>query len=254
MKRSGLILAISFLAASAQAAPTLTGGTANGAPGYTINLPISFNPSPSTVVGVNFRLTLPNGMSAAGMPIAGSTLGASTGNKVVVSSYSPVCDNTIYTPTGPCTPPPPNTWNFVVVGLFDPNPATGACSGTVRCGNTNAIASGKLMDVPIRIAAGTAVNAYPIQISNITYVDAAGNAVAGGTPVAGTVNVGQFSPCDVTQNGSIGATDIQQEINWILGQNCPLPRGDIDGNGTCGSTDLQKIINAPLSGGLCVSP
>src|SRR5207245_2339105 len=44
-------------------APTLTVGSATGQAGTAITIPISFDPGPASVAGIQFNLTLPTGVS-----------------------------------------------------------------------------------------------------------------------------------------------------------------------------------------------
>jgi len=265
-----ILLAGSFLTAAAWAAPTLIGGTASGVAGSTVPLTISFNAGSSNVAGVSFRLTLPAGLSPAStmatMVTPGAILGAGAANKVVVSSFSPVCDNTINYPAGTLscsTLPPANTWNFLVVGPYSPPPATGTCSGTVLCGNANLINGGTtsatLMTVMVTIAPGAPTGALSVPISNAVYVDntnttGVSDIVTGGTSTPGTVNVTQFSPCDVNHDNSTDLLDIIAEVLQILGKK-PCTTGDILKDG-CTGTDLSRIVNSALgiNGGICVAP
>jgi hypothetical protein len=74
MKRALLmgILALTAVAAVG-AAPAVTVGSASGAPGSSVAIPVTFATAPNTVSGIQFSLTLPANMSA-GLPTAGSVV------------------------------------------------------------------------------------------------------------------------------------------------------------------------------------
>src|SRR5690349_8286030 len=98
LNKATLILApLLFLVPTAwSAAPTLTGGTASGAAGTTVDLPVYFDPGTSLVASMQFSLTLPAALSA-GTLTAGSIL--TSAGKTVSTSMSG------------------NTWNFIIFGI-----------------------------------------------------------------------------------------------------------------------------------------
>jgi hypothetical protein len=229
----------------AQAAPTLTVGISTGSAGTSVLLPITFNPGTSSVVGLQFTLTLATGLSlASAAPIPGTILGSGASNKVIKSNGN----------------------TFLVVGFYNDVPATGACSGTVNCGNLNTIASGKLMDIQMNIAAGTPVGPLNVAISTVVYADNTNSpasctgtcpgtqSIPPGASTTGAVNVTQFSPCDVNHSGAVDIGDGIFEVNGLLNPAtmCTLPAMDLNQSGGCDVGDVIRIVNVVL-GGACVT-
>src|SRR4051812_15160564 len=118
-----LALLVSSLASAAwAAAPTLTGGSTSGLAGSPVMLPISFNPNGSSVVGMQFTLTVPTGITLPQTnPTAGSILGPSV--KMIASNIGST------------------SATYLVLGTFDPS-FTGSCTGNASCGNINTISNG----------------------------------------------------------------------------------------------------------------
>jgi hypothetical protein len=58
----------------------------------------------------------------------------------------------------------------------------------------------------------------------------------------------QVSSCDLNNDGSVDAADVQSAINQALGTTACT--GDLVGTGTCTVVDVQRVINASL-GGIC---
>jgi hypothetical protein len=56
------------------------------------------------------------------------------------------------------------------------------------------------------------------------------------------------SSCDLNQDGSVDASDVQSAINQALGT--AACTGDLVATGTCNVVDVQRVINAAL-GGIC---
>jgi hypothetical protein len=62
------------------------------------------------------------------------------------------------------------------------------------------------------------------------------------------VSRAQTSPCDVNHDGVVNSTDVQLEVNAVLGlTSCTA---DLDGDGRCDVIDVQRIVVAAL-GGTC---
>jgi hypothetical protein len=54
----------------------------------------------------------------------------------------------------------------------------------------------------------------------------------------------QISPCDLNQDGTVNAVDVQLAINMVLGS---VPcSANIDGAGVCNAAIVQRVINAAM--------
>jgi hypothetical protein len=238
------LMVISGASAAWAAAPTLTGGSTTGAAGSPVLLPITFNSNGSSVVGLQFTLTAPTGVTVDSVnPTPGTLLNSSS--KLIASNVASGSASATY----------------LVTGVYSLPPATGSCGGSIACGNLNTISSGTLMNVQLRIAGGTAAGAKSISLSNVVYADNTNTATAGtqsiapGATTAGTVNVTATSPCDVNGTGGLpNVGDAIAEVNGLLNPStlCILPGMDLNQSNSCDPGDVQRIVNAILSGGLCV--
>src|SRR5438477_2000060 len=141
---------------AAHALPTLTVGATSGQAGTTVTLPVSFDPSTSSVAGIQFNLTLPASLST----------GTVTAGPIVTAAGKSVNANLIG-----------NTWTFIVFGL-----------------NQTTIGVGSLLTAQLRIAPGTAVGNLSIPISGVIYSDVNGNGIPAGTSTGGTVTVNPPPP------------------------------------------------------------
>jgi len=74
--------------------------------------------------------------------------------------------------------------------------------------------------------------------------------VAGETFTVTQTNQATFSPCDLQQDGAVGAADIQLLINQALGLSGPPL--DLNGDGVVNVVDVEIEANAVL-GGSCVT-
>src|SRR5437660_1339620 len=92
--KTAMWLALSVVAAHAN--PTLTVGSSSGTIGSTVTLPITFDPSTSSVAGIQFNLNLPTGFST----------GPVTAGTILTTAAKSVSTNA----TG-------NTWTFIIFGL-----------------------------------------------------------------------------------------------------------------------------------------
>jgi len=176
-----------------QALPTLTVGVSSGQAGTTVNLPISFDPSTSSVAGIQFNLTLPASLST----------GTVTPGAILSAASKSVSTNLVG-----------STWTFIVFGL-----------------NQNTIAAGSLLTAQLRIAPGTAAGNLSVPISGVIYADANGNAIPPGTSTGGAITVLPPTPV-ITSSGtatgqvgvafsySITATNSPTSFNAT-----PLPAG-----------------------------
>jgi hypothetical protein len=154
------------------ALPTLTVGVASGQAGTTINLPITFDPSTSSVAGIQFSLTLPASLST----------GAVTPGVILSTAAKSVS-------TGLAG----SSWTFIVFGL-----------------NQNTIGPGLLLTAQLQIAPGTATGTLlSVPISGSVYSDINGNSIAPSTSTspAGTITVTPPKPVitsPLTASGTVG--------------------------------------------------
>lgn len=163
----GAIALWAGLASLGQAAPNLTVGSASGAAGTTVSVPVTFDPTTNSVGGIQFTITLPAGVSSGTI-----TPGAAVNNasKSVSSNLSG------------------NSWIIIVFGL-----------------NQNAIAAGSLFTAQMNIAAGTAAGTLALPVSGVVYSDPNGNAVTAGTTTNGSITVTPPAPV-ITSTGATTGT------------------------------------------------
>lgn len=174
IKKSILFLSPLLLgAASAMAAPTLTGGSVSGSAGTDVDLVINFNPTTNAVASLQFALTLPTNISTVS-----ATAGAAATN-----AGKQLATN----PSG-------NSWNFIIFGL-----------------NTTSINSGVIATARLHIASNAPAGNITIPITNALYVDANGSAIAAGTTTNGTITVTAVTQAPVvtsaqTATGQVGSS------------------------------------------------
>jgi hypothetical protein len=142
---------ITVNAAPTTTPPTLSVGSATGAAGSNVNLPISFNTGSASIAGMQFSLTLPTSLT---------TISVTTGTILVNANKSVTA-----TRVG-------NRWNIIVFGM-----------------NSNTIASGSLLTAQVRIVPGTAAGTLSIPISSVTFTNPSGTTVTGGTSTGGSITV-----------------------------------------------------------------
>ena len=219
MKRSWLIVALSFLAvSSAVAAPTLTLGSISGPAGTTVTMPITFDPTTASVAGMQFNLTVPAGLST-GTITAGAIL--NTAGKSITANL-----------VG-------NTWTFIIFGL-----------------NQTTISSGTLLTAQFVIAPGTSLGSLSIPVSNLVYSDPNGNTIPNGTTTNGTVTVAPQPPVITSSGTATGTTGVAFSYQ-IAATNSPtsfnatgLPTGLTINTGTgliSGTPTAVGVSNVSLS-------
>ena len=145
---------------AAQAAPTLTVGSASGQAGTTVNLPITFDPTMASVAGIQFNLTLPSALST----------GTVTPGAILTTAGKSVSTNL----TG-------DTWTFIIFGI-----------------NLSTIGSGTLLTAQLTIAPGTAAGTLSVPVSNSIYSDPSGVSIVPGTSSPGSVTVVNNPPIVAT--------------------------------------------------------
>jgi hypothetical protein len=126
-------------------------GSASGAAGATVSIPISFDPGPASVAGLQFNLTLPTGLSAG--TVTGGPILTAAGKSVAAQQNG-------------------NVWTIIVYGL-----------------NQSTMTAGNLLTAQLSIAPGTGAGVLPLPISGVVYSDPNGIIVAGGNNTGGNVTV-----------------------------------------------------------------
>ncbi len=139
------------LASGAWAAPSITVGSVSGQAGTTVSLPVTFDPTSAAVSGMQFRLTLPSGLTA-GTVSAGPIL--TTAGKQVSAHVSG------------------NTWTFIIFGL-----------------NQSSVGSGTLLTLQLAIAPGASPGPLSLPLSNSVFSDLNGNSIVAGSSSGGSVTV-----------------------------------------------------------------
>jgi hypothetical protein len=150
-----LIMAVK---APANAAPVLNVSSATVQAGNSATLSVNFNPSPNSVAGLQFNLTLPAGVST-GAVVGGAMLAPTAANKMVNANLSG------------------NVFTIIVFGF-----------------NQNAIPSGQLLTLDLSIAGSVGAGTLNIPISGIVYTDANGSPITGGTSTGGSITVTAVTP------------------------------------------------------------
>ncbi len=160
-RKSGVYaLFIIFFASLAYGAPSLTLGSASGAAGTQVQIPVTFDSGGASVTTFQFDVTLPpyiSPISASAGPILNSS-----GKTVVTSQTNGV-------------------WRFLIFGL-----------------NNNTIGTGSLLTAQISIAGIVAAGSVTIPISNAVYSDAQGNLIPAGTLTGGILTIQDSSTPNMT--------------------------------------------------------
>jgi PKD repeat protein len=153
----------------AQAAPTLSAGTASGQPGSTINFPISFNPTTDSVASLQFSLTMPSGVST----------GTITPGSIATNAGKTISENLVG-----------NTWTIIVFGV-----------------NQNTIGSGTLLTAQLRLSNSATPGTLTVPITGAIYSDPNGTGIAAGSNTSGTITVLPATPAitsAATATGTVG--------------------------------------------------
>jgi uncharacterized repeat protein (TIGR01451 family) len=169
---AALFAIVASLASSALAsAPSLTVGNVSGAAGTAVNLPLSFDPSTSSVAGIQFNLILPSALSS----------GTVTPGSIVTNAGKSV--STSFTNS---------SWTFIIFGF-----------------NTTTISSGTLLTAQVNIAPGTPGGILNVPVTTLVYSDPNGISIPPGATIGGTVTVLASTPVitsSLTATGVIGST------------------------------------------------
>jgi hypothetical protein len=151
----------------ASAAPTLTVGSATGAAGTEVSIPVSFNPTTDAVALIEFDVTLPASISTVSV----------TAGAVATAASKSVSTSKVGT-----------TWKFLIFGL-----------------NADPIGAGALLTARVKIAAGTAAGSIPLATVVKVYSDADGQSIVPGVTTSGNITVPSTIPSPVI-NSALTAT------------------------------------------------
>jgi hypothetical protein len=108
------------------------------------------------------------------------------------------------------------------------------------------------------IGAGTATGDPPNDIQGNTppnppSIGAYQSSSSASSTTSTSTTTSSYSACDLLQQGSVDAADVQAAINQALGIS-PCTNADLQGNGTCTVVDVQRVINAALGGSCLLGP
>ncbi len=220
-KLAVLMLVVLVLAGTASAQnPVIAVGSASGAPGTAVNLPVNFTAGAIGVSTLQFDLSLPSGVTSLNPP------GIITGSAALAAGKS-----------ASASVQPSSGVRVLIFGL-----------------NQNTIGNGGLATVNLNIASGTAAGTLTVGISGIVASDAGGNAVATtGTngSVVVTVPV-DTTPPTISGVGSSGVTYNAATISWTTNEisDTQVDYGTTAGYGSSTVLNTAKVTShsASLSG------
>jgi hypothetical protein len=200
-----------------QGVPTMAAGSASGAAGTQVSLPLNFTSNNASVAGIQFNMTLPANLNL--VSFSTGTVLTSAGKTISVRAAG-------------------NVLTFVIFGL-----------------NQTAIANGALMTLNLQISASAQAGVLNLPISAVVYADPSGNTVPSGVNGPGVVTVttsGSLplappdlstipNPIGLSSNIQLGNARSYSNVNFIW-TFTPIAASGSSGSGSLGTGALVAPI------------
>lgn len=199
----------------------LTAGTAEALAGKTFTMGMGMTNKSSDICGLQFDVTMPEGISIAKDANGKYAIGISSRGDDHIFSTTDLDGNTV---------------RVVCTSLTN-----SAFTGT----------EGTLCEITFSADKAMEAGEYEIALTNVI----ASNTAAVDIPMpdaSGTVTMKTYTPGDVNDNGSITVADVTAAISFVLGtqqSSFIFEAADMDGNGIVKVNDVTSVINLVLAQG-----